>query len=517
VRWWQVRPSARLLSTPANSPAPPPTLNTDPFSLAKYLSGKHLYGGSFRSSLSQKNFDVKNPATGQVIAQAAYGEDADVGAAVEAADKAQHEWKERAVRARGGLLTRCGALLQQYAEELARLTSLETGKALRTESRVEASVLADVFAFYGGLASEMKGETIPFNPNSLTYTIREPVGIVGAIIPWNAPLLLMALKIAPALAMGNTVVVKSAEEAPLGVLRVAELLNTVLPAGVMNIVSGFGRECGRPLVAHPKVKKVTFTGSVETGRDIYKTAAEKLIPVTLELGGKSPMIVLPDADLKRAIDGAILGMRFTRQGQSCTAASRMFVHEKIYDAFVDQLKERVNALKMGDPLDETTDIGTIISHSQLSKVQHYIDLGSKEKGVEMHQCSALPKESHLSKDLFVRPVLFTGISNSSSVAREEIFGPVACIIKWSDWDTVLREANDSNFGLSASVWTNDLRKALQAVKYLEAGIVQVNQNAVVQPNLPVGGLKSSGIGKEASLEAMLEHFTHKKTVSINFS
>lgn len=310
-------------------------------------------------------------------------------------------------------------------------------------------------------------------------------------------------------------VLKSAEAAPFGVLRVTEILNQLLPPGLVNTISGYGKQCGTPLVKHPLVKKVTFTGSVNAGREVYRHAAEKLIPVTLELGGKSPMIVMEDANFDKAVNGAILSMRFTRQGQSCTAASRIFVHESLHDRFVEALKEKIDTLKMGNPLDESTDIGTIISKAQLEKVERYIALGKSEQGAVAYECSALPTEPALSKGLFMRPVLFTNISHQSQLAREEIFGPVTCIFKWDDFDTVIEEANSTEYGLSASVWTNDLSKALIATRKLEAGVVQVNQNAVVQPNLPVGGWKLSGLGREGSLETMLDHFTHTKTVAIN--
>lgn len=266
-----------------------------------------------------------------MIGHAANGTPEDVDKAVQSSKKAQLEWKSYSVRKRGDLMIQCSEILAQHVEELGKLVTLETGKAWKTESKVEANLVADTFKFFGGIAPEIKGQTFPFSPDSLTYTIPEPVGVVGAIIPWNAPLLLLALKAAPALVAGNSVVLKPAEEAPLGSLRLVQILNQVLPPGLFNVVTGDGPSCGAPLVSHPDVKKVSFTGSVETGKLIYRMITEKLIPLTAELGGKSPMIVLPDIDLQRAVDGAVSGMRFTRQGQSCTAASRIFVHEKIYD------------------------------------------------------------------------------------------------------------------------------------------------------------------------------------------
>jgi acyl-CoA reductase-like NAD-dependent aldehyde dehydrogenase len=489
----------------------------DPRALAREMSNKLLIDGAMVPAVSRKTFMVVNPANQEIIGEAAEGSAADVEVAVSAAFKAQQAWAKLAPRERGKLVQECGRLLGDHVEELARLITLETGKAIRTESRVEAGVFADVLVFYGGLGSELKGETVPFKPGMLTITQREPIGVVGAIIPWNVPLLLMALKIAPAMVAGNAVVVKSAEEAPLTVLRACQIMNQVLPPGVLNILSGDGPQCGAPLVAHKGVGKVTFTGSVETGKMVYAAASQKLIPVTLELGGKSPMVVMGDADLEKAVDGAVIGMRFTRQGQSCTAASRIFVQESIHDAFVAKLKAKVDAMKMGDPLDEATDIGSIISKQQYDKVISYIEDGEKSPGATANRCSAMPKDAKLAKGYFVQPVIFTGISNDNKLAREEIFGPVTCVIKFKDYEDAIRQANDTEYGLAATIWTRDLKTALDATQRLEAGLVQVNQNLVVQANMSYGGVKSSGLGKEASLESMLEHFTHKKTIILNLN
>jgi len=487
----------------------------DPKALARQLANKLLIDGALAPAVSGRSFPVVNPATQEKISDAAEGAAADVGVAVAAASKAQKAWAKLAARERGRMVYECGRLLNEHVEELARLITLETGKAIRTESRVEAGVFADVLIFYGGLGSELKGESVPFKPGMLTLTQRDPLGVVGAIIPWNVPLLLMALKIAPAMVAGNSVVVKSAEEAPLAVLRACQVMNQILPPGVLNILSGDGPGCGAPLVAHPGVGKVTFTGSVETGKMVYKSAAEKLIPVTLELGGKSPMIVMGDADLDKAVEGAIIGMRFTRQGQSCTAASRIFVHQSVHDTFIDRLKAKVDVMKMGDPLDEATDIGTIISQQQFDKVKSYISLGEATAGAQALKCSKMPSNDNLSRGYFVQPVIFTGLSNDHRLAREEIFGPVTCVFKFNDYEDAIAQANDTEYGLAATIWTRDLKTALDATQRLEAGLVQVNQNLVVQANMSYGGIKSSGLGKEASLEAMLEHFTRKKTIIVN--
>ncbi len=495
--------------------------NLDPQALATALGARHVIDGVLTPSRGGQGLPVFNPATLALIANAAAGGAADVDAAVGAAKRAAKGWASVKARDRGKAVSACGALLAQHSEELALLTALETGKAIRTESRVEAGVLADVFVYFGGLASELTGETIPFAPDVLTFTLREPVGVVGAIIPWNAPLLLMALKVAPALVAGNTIVVKASEEAPFGVLRVAQLMQQLLPAGVFNLIVGDGPGCGAALSAHPDIAKLTFTGSVGAGRSVYLAAAEKLVPVTLELGGKSPMIVMADADLAKAAAGAVGGMRFTRQGQSCTAASRMFVHRSIHDAFVEAVCAAVDAMVMGDPMDEATDIGTIISQRQFDRVQSYIALGqglcAENPGAKAHACSALPTDPAFAKGLFVRPVIFTGLGNDTRLAKEEIFGPVTMVIPFDTYEEALAMANDSEYGLGATIWTRDLGVAMDAVHRLEAGFVQVNQNTVVQPMLSYGGVKTSGLGKEASLASMLAHYTHKKTVLINMA
>ena len=483
---------------------------------AQRLAGQVLIAGALARTRRGREFDLHDPATGELICSVADADTDDVDAAVAAAKAAQPAWTRMSARERGAKLIEGGRVLAAHAGELAALIALESGKSLRTECRPEAANVADVLQFFGGLAGEIKGETVPLRSGLLAYTQREALGVVAAVLPWNVPLMLMAVKIAPALVAGNSVVVKSAEETPLGVLRAIELLNTVLPAGVLNVLSGDGLGCGAPLVAHPHVAKITFTGSVETGKLIYQAAAAKLIPVTLELGGKSPMIVMADADLDKAVGGALIAMRFTRQGQSCSAASRILVHRSLHDVFVAKLKSKVDQLLIGDPFDEATDIGAVISRPQLDKISAYVEQGRRTEGATAHECCRLPEAAALARGLFTRPVIFTGLDNTHPVVREEIFGPVACVIPFDTAEEAIAIANDSDFGLTASIWTRDIKTALDAIDRLQAGFIQVNQAQVAGLNVCYGGYKQSGLGRELTLESMLEHFTARKSVIINF-
>ncbi|MGH7040716.1 MAG: aldehyde dehydrogenase family protein [Acetobacteraceae bacterium] len=479
--------------------------------------GLMLIDGKWTGAASGAELKVENPANRKVIATIPRGGAEDVERAVQAASRAFPAWKKIVPRERGRLLLRIADVLEAQEEELARLIALETGNALRTQARPEAKATADIFRYFGGLAGELKGETIPLGEHVLSYTRREPLGVVGAIIPWNAPVLLGALKIAPALCAGNTLVMKAAEDAPLGVLSVAEVCQQFLPAGVLNVLTGLGEECGGPLARHPDVRKLSFTGSTEVGKIIMRAAAERIVPVSLELGGKSPAIVYPDADEDWVVDGVISGMRFTRQSQSCTAGSRLFLHADIFDSFLDKLRTKTEALKLGDPLDEATDIGSIINEKQFRKVCGYVDEGLKRKDARLVFGGLPPREGPLSAGYFALPTVFADTSNDWRLAREEIFGPVLVAIPWRDEAEAIRMANDSHYGLAAYVWTHEIGSALRAAHAIESGWVQVNQGLGQQPGHSYGGYKQSGIGREFSLEGMLESFTQRKSITVNLN
>jgi acyl-CoA reductase-like NAD-dependent aldehyde dehydrogenase len=474
-----------------------------------------LIGGQWVESASGARLTVENPAKKKPIAEVPRGNAADVDRAVAAATRAYAEWRKVPPRERGKALLKIAEALQARAEEMARTIALETGNALRTQARGEANMTADIFRYFGGLGSELKGETIPLGEHVLSYTRREPLGVVGAIIPWNAPVMLAALKIAPALCAGNTMVMKAAEDAPVGVLLLAEICQEFLPPGVLNLLTGLGQEAGEPLLNHPGIRKLSFTGSTEVGKIVMRAAAERIVPVSLELGGKSPSIVYPDADEDWAVDGIIAAMRFTRQSQSCTAGSRMFLHEDIFDSFLSKLEKKTTALKIGDPLDEKTDIGTIINNKQFTKVCKYVDEGLKRSDAKLVFGGLPPKTGPLSEGYYAIPTVFADRSNDWRLAREEIFGPVLVAIRWSDEAEAIRMANDSHYGLAAYVWTHDIGTGLRTAHAIESGWVQVNQGLGQVPGMSYGGYKQSGIGREFSLEGMLDSFTQRKNVTVN--
>lgn len=482
----------------------------------EFFQSKGMFiDGLFVSSISSEFIDIESPSTKKNIARVPRGNKEDVDLAVLAAEKALPLWKKMSPKERGKALLRIADAMEAKIEQFAKILAIDTGNAIRTQARPEAMMAVEIVRYFGGLALELKGETIPLGENVLSYTIREPLGVVGAIIPWNAPLSLGCLKIAPALCAGNTIVLKAAEDAPLAMLMLADIAKDHLPKGVLNILTGFGEECGAPLANHPKINKLSFTGSTEVGKLIMRAAAERIIPVSLELGGKSPSIVFSDANEDFVVDGIIKAMRFERQSQSCTAGSRLFLHEDIFDSFLDKLEKKVMKLKIGNPLDEETDMGSIINKKQFDKVCTYIDEGLKTKSSKLVFGGLPPQTGPLTEGYFTIPTLFKAETNNWRLAQEEIFGPVLVAIPWRDEDDVIKMANDSHYGLAAYVWTHNISKAIKTAHKIDSGWIQINQGLGQVPAMSYGGYKQSGIGREYSLEGMLEHYTQRKNVTIN--
>jgi betaine-aldehyde dehydrogenase len=474
-----------------------------------------VIGGRSVESSDGRYIDVENPANRTTIGQVPRATADDIDSAVRGAATAFEAWRLVVPRDRGRLLSNIADALEAELETLGRTVAQETGNAIRTQARPEVKSAIDVFRYFGGVTSELKGETVPLGEHVLSYTRREPIGTVGGIVPWNAPVVLGSLKIAMSIAAGNTLVLKAAEEAPLGLVRVAQLCNEHLPPGVVNLVTGYGEECGAALANHPLVRKLSFTGSTEVGRLIMHAAADRIAPVSLELGGKSPAIVFPDADDDCTVDGVISGMRFTRQGQSCTAGSRLFLHRSIFESFLGKLAARLEQLRIGDPLDEATDMGAIINRKQFDRVCEYIEDGLSQQEGRVVLGGLPPATGPLAEGYFVEPTVFAGVHSDWRIAREEIFGPVMVAIPWDDRDDAIRMANDSHYGLAAYIWTHDIGTALTTAHAIESGWIQINQGLGQSPGHSYGGFKQSGIGREYSLEGMLDSFTQRKSVTVN--
>ena len=465
-----------------------------------------------------RTFYVETPARrGEIIAEVPRAGAADVDRAVRAAAAAFETWRATHWKERSRALYKIADAVEARTEELARTVSMETGNAIRTISRPEVKGVVDVFRYFAGVASELKGETVPVGPGMLSYTLREPYGVVGAIVPWNVPLTISAWKIAPAVATGNTMVLKPSADAPLAALELGRICAEHLPPGVLNVITGMGEECGAALAEHPLVRKLSFTGHTETGKTVMRAAADRIVPVSLELGGKSPQIVFADSNDERTVDGVIAGMRFTRQGQSCTAGSRLFLHESIADDFLVALAAKLAKIKIGDPLDEATDMGAIVNERQYKKVCGYIAEGAKERGAKVVAGGLPPATGPLAAGYFVEPTVIAQVANDWRIAREEVFGPVMVAIPWRDEADAIRMANDTHYGLAAYVWCRDIGKAIRTAHALEAGFVQIDQGGGQLPGQSYGGHKQSGIGREVSLEGMLESYTQRKSVTINIA
>src|SRR5690242_5978213 len=479
-------------------------------------TGQLFIAGGWRAPASGSTYDTINPATEEPSAQVGRGDERDVDAAVTAARNAfdSGPWPRMSAAERGHIVWKLGDLIMQNLDEMSKLESLCTGKTLFDSGKVEIPFAAEVFRYYAGWATKIHGETLQLRENAFTFTLRHPAGVIGAIVPWNFPFLLSSWKLGPALAAGNTVVLKPASQTPFTALKFAELCEQAgLPPGFVNVVTGPGGKAGMALVRDPRVDKIAFTGSTEVGKQIMREAPGTLKRLSLELGGKSPNIVFADADMEAAVRGALTGI-FYNKGEVCAAGSRLFLEDSIHDQFMSKLTDRVKSLKVGDPMDKATRMGPVVSKSQMETVLSYIESG-KQEGARVVAGGGRADVGN-GKGYFVQPTIFDGVTNEMKIAREEIFGPVLSVIPFRSVEDGIAQGNHTSYGLAAAVWTRDVSKALKAAKAIRAGTVWVNAYNLFDAALPFGGFKESGFGREMG-SVGLDNYTEVKTVWVDLS
>lgn len=471
-------------------------------------------GGQWKDASDHETFKTICLADGSILAECAQATKEDVDEAVKAAWEAFKTWKHTTVAERAAVLNKIAAIIDENKEHLAMVESMDNGKPIRETLAVDIPMAADHFRYFAGCIQAEEGSANILGKDTLSLILREPIGVVGQIVPWNFPFLMAAWKLAPVLASGCCTVFKTSSTTPLSVLEFARLVQDVIPAGVFNVITGSGSKSGQYMLDHPGFRKLAFTGSTEVGRNVALAAAQKLIPATLELGGKSANIFFEDCDWEMAMDGLQMGILFN-QGQVCCAGSRVFVQESIYDRFVEEAVKRFNKVKVGLPWKEETQMGSQIDRRQMEKILKYVEIG-KEEGAKVLCGGVQAKEGELEKGCFLRPTLLGDVTNDMRVAQEEIFGPVACIIKFKTEEEVLAMANDSAYGLGGAVWTRDINRALRVARGVETGRMWVNTYNAIPEGAPFGGCKASGIGRETH-KVILEHYTQMKNIMINMA